>query len=174
VNIILIGFKSAGKTTVGKKLAAKLGRSFIDVDDKIAGIYQRSHGGRMTARQIYIKQGDAGYRVLEKEAILTLGTIENAIIATGGGSVCDPENAKVLGRDGKFVYLDAPKEIIQKRIGEDASLSFLDLKHPARNFEQTFAGRQKIYKETADLIINTKNKTIEDVIKVIEESFYGK
>jgi len=174
MNIILIGFKSAGKTTLGKILAEKLKMNFIDVDSKIAEIYLQKHGEEMTARQIYLKLGDADYRVLEKEVIFALRTVENVIIATGGGSICDSENVKVLGDNGKFIYLDVPKKIIQKRIAVDAPLNFLDTKHPAKNFEQTFVSRQKIYQELADLVINTENKTTEEMVKIIEESFYGK
>ena len=174
MNIILIGFKSAGKTTIGKKLAEKMEKDFIDVDSKIAEIYLQKYGEQITARQIYLKLGDLGYRVLEKKAIIALAAVKNAVIATGGGSVCDPGNVEALGRSGKFVYLDVPKEIVQKRITEDSDLNFLDPKHPAKNFEQSFVSRQKIYREIADFVINTENKTVKEAVKIIEESFYGK
>jgi len=174
VNTILIGFKSTGKTTLGKIIAEKFKRKFIDIDDEIAKIYLQKYGEKITARQIYLKLGDAGYRALEKEVIFSLGDLDNTIIATGGGSVCDPENAKVLGYNGNFIYLDTPKEIIQKRIAEDPTLKFLDLKHPARNFEQTFAIRQMIYQELADLIIKPEDKTTKEIVEIIGESFYGK
>ncbi len=174
MNIILIGFKSAGKTTFGKVLAAEFKRDFIDIDSKIAEIYRQKYGEELTAQQVYLKLGDADYRVLEKEAVLLLGAKKDSIIATGGGTVCDQDNVKVLGANGKFVYLNVAKEVVQKRIAEDVSLSFLDAKHPAKNFDQAFTGRQKIYREVADLVIDPENIIVEEMVEIVKRVFYGK
>lgn len=173
MNIILIGFKSAGKSSVGKLLGKQLNRTFIDIDDKIAEIYEQKNRKKCTAREIYIKLGDVGFRILEKEATLALSKTIDSIVATGGGTVCDSENVRVLKEDGWLVYLDVPIEVLRKRILGDASLDSLDLNHPARRFEESFNERQKIYQALADLIIDAKNKTTEEIVNIIEESFYG-
>ncbi len=173
MNIVLIGFKSAGKSTVAKLLAKRLNRSFIDIDDTITEIYEEKYSEKLTVREIYIKLGDAGFRVLEKEVTQTLCQVVNSVIAAGGGTVCDPSNVKVLKKHGWLVYLDVPIEVLRKRILEDSSLEFLDVNHPARRFEKTYHERQIIYKEIADLMINTENKTTEEIVNMIKESYYG-
>jgi shikimate kinase len=70
--------------------------------------------------------------------------------------------------------LDVPIKTIQKRIAEDSTLKFLDLKHPAKNFKRAFTSRQKIYQELADLVIDPENKTTAEMVKIIEGLFYGK
>jgi shikimate kinase len=173
MNIILIGFKSAGKTSVGKGLAAKMERVFLDVDDEVARLYQQKNGESLTAREIYKKLGDAGYRVLEQEVILTLGNLDNTIIATGGGSVCDPVNVQALARHGKFVYLDVAQDVIKARLAQDLSVALLDANHPANRFEASFAKRKKIYLDIADIIIKVDTKEINEIVDEIFEVYDG-
>jgi shikimate kinase len=166
VNIILIGFKSAGKSIVGKLLSKKLNRIFVDVDDKIAEIYNKRNNTSLTTHEIYLKSGEARFRVFEKEAILSLSHLNNAIIATGGGSVLDAENMKIFCENGRFVYLNASQESIKKRIIKDK-------KHLAENFEQEFSRRQKIYRDIAGFVIDTENTTAEEIVNLIMETCHG-
>ncbi len=92
-NIILIGFKSSGKTTLGKKIAEKTGRHFIDTDDLIA----------KNNREFYLAVGPIAFREIEKEVIRALAEFQNCIIATGGGAILDPEH---LEESFEKMYLD--------------------------------------------------------------------
>lgn len=173
MNVILIGFKNAGKTTLGKNLAIKLDRNFIDIDDQIVAIYKKKYNELITARQIYLKLGDSGYRLLEKEAIVRVGSTQNAIIASGGGSICDAENICILEQNGVFVYLDVPLKVIEQRIKSDTSIKGLDPKHPFNDFIQTFKERERIYKKIAYLTIKPESQTIDEIIEIIKKSIYG-
>lgn len=174
MNLILIGFKSAGKTTFGMELSKFLKMNFIDIDNIIIEIFQKKYGESLTVRQVYIKLGDIAFRILEKEAVSFLTSIKNSVIATGGGTVCDQDNIRILSKIGKFIYLNVKKDAIKTRIVKDAWLRFLDDKHPAKNFEKAFADRHNIYQEVADLIINVDNKTVKEMIQIIKGLFNGK
>lgn len=109
MNIILFGFKSAGKTYWGKILACQLAIPFVDLDDLIAAHYHKP------VREIYRDLGESGFRKIEKEILQNL-TITNSVIALGGGTVLDPENVKLLQTMGEMFYLKVGFETIQSRI----------------------------------------------------------
>ncbi|MBU0456135.1 MAG: shikimate kinase [Pseudomonadota bacterium] len=167
MNIVLIGFKSAGKSTVGKPLAEALHWSFVDVDDEIAKIYQKQHNEVLTPREIYVKVGDSTYRVLEREAVLLVSAMENTVIATGGGTVCDSKNTKCLKQKGIFVFLDASRETIRERIIKDPTLSFLNVENDPQAFEQAFAQRRAIYQELADVVIDASHENTQTLVEEI-------
>lgn len=166
MNIILIGFKCAGKSTVGKLLSEKLNRIFIDADDQIAEIYNKRNNTSLTTREIYLKLQDTHFRILEKEAIFSLSDRDNVIIATGGGSLLDAENIKIFRKNGWFIYLNTPQESVKERI-------IADKKHLTKNFEQEFSHRQKIYRDIADFVVATENKTAEEIVNLIMEACHG-
>ena len=106
-NLILIGFKSAGKTTLGKRVAAKLRRPFIDTDTLFDA----------PPAELYRNLGPNLFRAQEKKLLLTLAPITNHVIATGGGTPCDPESAQFLRQLGLVIHLQTPKTVIEERLG---------------------------------------------------------
>ncbi len=102
--MILFGFKGCGKSHFGKLLAAKLHLPFIDTDELLGG--SPSH--------LYRTLGETRFRMLEKEALLTLQS--GCVIALGGGTVLDPSNVELLLKIGKLIYLEASFETIARRI----------------------------------------------------------
>ena len=115
MNLILFGFKGSGKTHFGKRIAAELGRQFIDTDDKMIEL----DGKKRSAQEIYAERGEQGFRELEKRAVFSLKGVENTVIALGGGAVLDPESVEFLLKLGEMVYLDAPPDTLKKRIFRD-------------------------------------------------------
>jgi len=109
--VILTGFMASGKSAVGRLLAARLGRRFIDSDHEIV-----ARAGKPIA-QIFAEDGEAAFRRLEREVIASLAAApEPAVIATGGGALVDDANYAALSRAGTVVCLTARPEVIAKRV----------------------------------------------------------
>ena len=161
-NIILYGFKSSGKTSVGQQIAQQLNMNFIDVDRVIEKIYGKRNFVAMGARKIYHTEGDKYFRNLEKDAILSLINVENTVIATGGGSVLDPNNVAVLKKIGKLVYLKTTKETIKTRLLSNQS-RLLDDKDFTNSFETMYESRIATYESIADMAIDTNEKDVETI-----------
>src|SRR3989338_354670 len=166
MNYILIGFKGAGKSTIGKALSAAKKLPFIDLDVVIEDIYSSSHSSsheRRTCRQIYQIHGEIFFRDLEAEALRSLKAIDRSVIATGGGVLDRLENADALSSLGKIIYLDEEKEILRKRLSHE-KIAFLA---EEGSFEKLFNKRTANYNHTADLRISVSGKSQEQVVKEI-------
>jgi shikimate kinase len=146
-NIILCGFKSSGKTTLGKKISEKTGLHFIDTDDLVS----------QNCRALYLHSVEA-FRDIEREVIAALADFQNCVIATGGGAILDPANVKILKALGKIFYLRVPKEELKKRILIDPLPAFLDPSDPEGSFEQMYQERLGIYESIADHIVDSEEQ----------------
>jgi shikimate kinase len=111
--IFLVGFMGAGKTTVGRVLAARLNCEFLDLDTVI----ERREG--KSIRQIFSDHGEPEFRRVEREAIKSCRGLKRSVIALGGGAYAFEENRKALGEIGTAVWLDCPLEICLERVGGD-------------------------------------------------------
>lgn len=112
-NIVLVGFMSSGKSTVGKILAARIGWDFIDTDAVI-----ESNTG-LTITEIFKGYGEAFFRELEKKVVADTRQLRRTVIATGGGAVLTPENVEVMKKGNKVVWLKVKAEEVMGRIGRD-------------------------------------------------------
>jgi len=167
MNIILIGFKNSGKSSTGKQLAHKLGYNFVDTDRLLENIYQQENHHFLTMRQIFQQEGADFFRALEQRAILSLSNIENTVIATGGGSVINPNNVTQLKTLGTIVYLNVAKSELEKRNARHQPPAFLDNKNLRDSFEQTYLTRKPLYEATANLQIVTANKNNNEICEEI-------
>ena len=109
-NIALIGFMGTGKSSVGKELAKKLGREHVDIDALIEKVQKKK------VAEIFEGPGEAAFRRLEKETILSVSRREGLVITTGGGAVLDPQNLAALREKGVVICLAASPETIFKRV----------------------------------------------------------
>lgn len=109
-NIILCGFMGTGKTTIGQIIAGRLGWPFVDTDQVI-----EERQGK-TIHTIFAEQGEPFFRRLESDLCVELADWQQTVIATGGGTVVNPENRAALQRAGLVVCLDAPAEAIAARL----------------------------------------------------------
>lgn len=151
MNLILYGFKSCGKTTLGQRVAKLMNCAFYDTDNLVESLHQLKTGQCISAREIFTNEGELYFRELERQVLFLIANVENSIIAIGGGLILDPFNRGLLEKIGKLVYLKVKKEIIKKRIFTKPHYSnlpgFLDVSHPEESFEQIFQKRSAIYEQ---------------------------
>ena len=117
MNIVLIGYRGSGKSSIGNLLAARLGMAFVDTDERIVQRAGKSIGA------IFADVGENGFRDLESAVVQQLAATGNTVIATGGGVVLRPENMSWLKEHGKVVWLKAPAEVLWQRIAADPGSS---------------------------------------------------
>jgi shikimate dehydrogenase len=155
LNVVLTGMPGSGKTTVGKLLAAMLGRAFIDTDKLIEEKY-----GAIS--NIFETDGEKRFRELETEAVKKVSKNCGCVIATGGGAILRAENVEALKSNGRIFFIDRPLEALIPT--EDRPLA-RDVEAIKKRYEE----RCGIYNETADVVIKV-NGTPECVSKkIIEE-----
>jgi shikimate kinase len=144
MNIILIGFKSSGKSTVGDLLARLSGKSFIDTDYLVESLFDERASIYLSCRGIYQKFGAAYMRELETDALKALSELDNCVVATGGGIVLQAENVPLLQKAGLTVFLDVPLEVLEKRLAGSASPLFRE-----KSVAGVYAERYPLYAAAA-------------------------
>lgn len=159
-NIVLTGFMGAGKSSVGRKLADRLGMSVVDTDELI----ERSAG--MKISEIFARYGEEHFRELEKKAVAEASKLENHVIITGGGVVLKEENMKNLRRNGIIVYLRARPEVIHSRIKHESHRPLLQVKEPIEKIKELLEHRAPYYANN-DFMVDTSDLTVEEVVKEI-------
>ena len=166
MNVVLIGFRGSGKSTVGKALSDRLGREFIDCDAWI-----EKHTG-LTIREIFEKHGESHFRTLESQAIGELSAMDGKIIATGGGAALKYQNMQVFKRNGgKIFFLEVAPETAYRRIQEDATSRSrrpaLTEKDPFTEVKEQIELRRPYYLKGADVTITTDGIRIDDIVAEI-------
>ena len=159
-NIALIGFMGAGKSAVGRNLAKRLGRRFVDLDR----IIERSAG--MKVREIFEQKGEAYFRELEKQALVQVLAKQGQVIATGGGVVLDDDNLALLGQQTLLISLSASTETILKRVGDGAKRPLLQSNDRQARIEELLKARQARYAK-AHVTIDTGDLTLDQVVDKI-------
>ena len=160
-NIVLIGFMGTGKSTVGKLLAKKMSRAFVDIDHRIEEKEKR------TISEIFEKEGEPHFRQLEKEMIRDAAAHSGQVITTGGGAVLDPENFKALKSGGFLVALIASAETIFERVKRTKHRPLLASGDPMADIRKLLAVRAPIY-EQADLRFVSDGKS---AVQVADEIY---
>jgi shikimate kinase len=164
MNIVLIGYRCAGKTVVGKRLADRLQRRFVDTDDLI-----ESKEGKISS--ILKSHGWDYFRAMEKRMIEEISKEDNLVIALGGGAVLDPDNIVNLERNGLIIWLMADPEVLRKRMNQDprtfASRPTLTGKGTLEELEEMIAYRNPFYDKAAKIQFDTSALDVEAVVENI-------
>ncbi|MCY0911694.1 bifunctional shikimate kinase/3-dehydroquinate synthase AroKB [Massilia sp. H27-R4] len=160
-NIFLVGLMGAGKTTIGRILARKLGKRFIDSDHEI-----EARTGA-TIPWIFEIEGEASFRRREAEVIRDLTAQDGIVLATGGGAVLDPASRAFLKQRGRVVYLRASVNSIMLRTTHDKSRPLLQTADPRKKLEELTAQREPLYREIADLVIDTGRPNVQSMVQTI-------
>jgi len=148
-NIFLIGPMGAGKTTIGRHLATLLHKRFVDVDHEI----ERRTG--VTIPVIFEIEGEAGFRRRESTLLTELSQDEDIVMATGGGAVLMEENRRILKERGTVVYLHADIDTLVERTRRDRNRPLLQTEDPRGKIEELLRQREPIYREVADVVVDT-------------------
>jgi shikimate kinase len=165
-NIVLIGLMGAGKSTVGRLLARRLGRPFVDTDDVVEAEERR------TVAEIFATDGERRFRELEAAAVRRVSALRGQVIAVGGGAVLDPQSATALRGTGDLVWLDAPLSALVMHLsaaGEQGARPLLgpdaggaagapDPMALQRRLQQLHSERYHTYRSVAAHVIDTRGR----------------
>lgn len=137
----------AGKTTVGRSLARRLGYDFVDSDHEIV-----ARTG-VPIPTIFEIEGEEGFRRRESQVLAELSSESGQVIATGGGVVLRAENRERLRTGGMVAYLRVPPRILYERTRNDRNRPLLRVADPLARLEQLDAERDPLYREVADIVV---------------------
>ena len=151
----------AGKTTMGRQLAKRLHLEFIDSDREIV---ERT-GADIPL--IFELEGEDGFRKREAAVIDELTAKSDIVLATGGGAILSEENRQHLKNRGTVIYLHTDIQHLIERTRHDKNRPLLQTDDPAARLRELMETREPLYRDTADLIIHTGEKSIKSVINVI-------
>ena len=164
-HVVLVGLSGSGKSTVGRLLADRLGRRFVDTDDVI-----EAHAGKPIPR-VFEEQGEATFRKIESAAVEEVLAGEPAVIATGGGAPVDQANRSKLWAGNLAVWLDAPVEVLVRRVGDAGNGRPLLFGDAAGRLARLRAEREAIY-AMAHVRLDTTSlcaeQAVDAILKTIE------
>ena len=147
-NIVLIGMRAAGKTKIGKKLAQKLNKKFVDLDNEIEKSTQKK------IFEIVNEKGWKEFRKIEQNICAKFSKQKNLVISTGGGIVEDNDNINNLKKNGFLVFLQIPLEILKKRLTKKNQRPSLTGKNLADEIDEIWEKRKNKFLTSADLIFS--------------------
>jgi shikimate kinase len=166
MNIVLIGYRCSGKSTVGRLLAAKTGRVFLDTDELLE---------RRAGKPIACIVSEGGWpllRRLEREAVKEASIIADAVIGTGGGSVLDHENVSILRKRGWLIWLKTDPEVIRARMEKDEASGLkrpgLTGGDPLEEIRTVLALREHFYRDASDHVIDVGMLSPQETAELIE------
>ncbi|HYC44545.1 MAG TPA: shikimate kinase [Burkholderiales bacterium] len=162
-NVFLVGLMGAGKTSVGKLLARRLGKTFYDCDHEI----ERATGVRIPI--IFEIEGEAGFRARENRMLAELVRRPNIVLATGGGAVLAPENRDMLKANGTVVYLCAAPSDLWQRTRHDKNRPLLQTEKPLEKLTALYRERDPLYREVADVIVDTGSQSLSALTHRLEQ-----
>jgi len=166
-NVFLIGPMGSGKTAVGRQVARLLALPFIDSDHEI----ELRTGADIPL--IFEREGEAGFRKREHDAIAALTAQSGVVLATGGGAVLDPDNRRLLAERGWVVYLETSVAQQAERAGRTRHRPLLSTGDPRRRLEELMHVREPLYREIADFVAVTTRKRVAHVAGQIVDAYRG-
>jgi len=179
VNLVLIGYRACGKTSVGAALARRLGRPCLDLDQVLV-----AEAGRSIA-EIVAREGWPGFRRREKELVGRYAGKTGQVLAPGGGVILDPENIRSLQENGVIIWLQAQPDTIKERLSQDLGQQVnrpgLTEGDYLQEVERVLAAREPLYRQAADIEIDTTGLTVAQVadlvlaaVKHVERDIHGR
>lgn len=156
--IVLIGMMGSGKTTVGKRLAARLGRDFVDADRELelrCGV---------PIATIFELEGEEGFRRREAAVLASLLEQPGIVLATGGGAVILEENRQRLHEQGYVVFLRVGAAELWQRLKRDKLRPLLQTAHPRQRISDLLTVREPLYRDTAHLIVTGGRQPIDALV----------
>lgn len=166
MNLVLIGLRGTGKTSVARELAARLSWPWFDADERVEQLAGR------TIAEIFAAEGEQAFRDLESQTVAELCAQPDCVLALGGGAILREENRAAIRRHGYVVWLQATPETLWRRIESDPSTA---ARRPAlsavgggiNEIIATLSAREQIYRDCAHLAVDTEDKTPAAVADII-------
>lgn len=163
-NIVIIGLMGCGKSTVGRIVSSMIGFKFVDTDQLICD------AAHCSIPRIFEREGEAGFRVRESNALRSLLGVRGHVIATGGGIITQPQNLPLLKHLGYVVWLDASVNTLYRRTSGNHDRPLLNEEDPKAKLERLLAARKDLYKGLCDLRIRTDDLTPQETSYGVAES----
>lgn len=158
-HIYLIGYMGSGKTTIGKLLSERLNLPLLEMDEIISERFG------MTISEIFDAFGEDAFRSAEEDLLLEISTLEEAsVVSCGGGVVLSENNRKILRDSGIAVLLQADPVEIYNRLKSNNDRPLVSGNNKLEKISKIYEARLPLYIETAEVIIDTDNKTPEDIL----------
>jgi shikimate kinase len=162
MNVVLIGYRGSGKSSVGKLLAQRLGRTLISTDEEVVRL------AKLSIQEIVGRYGWDHFRELESQVCRALADKDHLVIDTGGGAILRPENVRHLKSNGRLVWLTAEVRTIVSRIqsGSDRP-SLTGTKSFTEEVSDVLKAREMQYAAAAHHVISTEGRTVEQVAEAV-------
>lgn len=159
--ISLIGLPGSGKTTVGRQLARRLQRPFLDSDHAI----EQRLG--CSIREFFEREGEARFRDIEEEVIDALTQVPGRVLSTGGGAVLRAANRRHLHDRGQVIYLKSSPEELFRRLRHDVNRPLLQVADPMGRLRDLYAQRDPLYRETAHFVLETGRPSVATLVNML-------
>jgi shikimate kinase len=165
MNIILIGYRGSGKSTVGSRLAVRLNLKFVDIDDLV----EERQG--VPISDLVKSHGWGHFRKLERSTIEEISKEDHLVIAPGGGAMLDTDNVKALRKNGFIIWLKADKQTLLKRLNQDPGTNTrrptLTGRGTSEELKEVMSLREPIYERISEIQIDTSMIDVETVVENI-------
>lgn len=160
----MIGLMGSGKSTIGRQLARRLDKEFIDTDSEIE---QRTG---VTISAIFDLEGEAGFRDREQTVLAQLVKGENIVLATGGGVVLRADNQETLACHGTVVYLHTAVEVLWERVRKAKNRPLLNIENPRHRLAMLYEQRDPLYRAIAHFIVECERESMPALVKKLQQS----
>ena len=162
--IVMVGMMGAGKTAVGRALAARLEVPFLDSDHEIES------AANMTIPEIFARDGEAFFRRKERQVIARLLTEECGVLSTGGGAFLAAENRETITRNGASIWLQADLEVLWNRVRHRDTLPLLKTPDPRATLAELYAARVPLYAKADLTVASDGQASIEEMVDRVLEA----
>lgn len=161
-HLVMVGMTGAGKSSVGRMLAERLGQEWLDTDQEI----ERRTG--LSVREIFTAEGEPGFRLIESGVLESLLAHEqSSVISTGGGIVLAKSNRELLRNPAhRVVWLMADPNLLLERVQMGMHRPLLDT-DPEGTLTRMWAERESLYREVADVIVSVDHRSVTEVVEAI-------
>ena len=163
--IACVGLPGSGKSTVGRQLAKRLGRRFMDSDQVI----EQRIG--CSIREFFEREGESAFRDLEEQVIAEICRDGQGVLSTGGGTVLRLANRQVLRQHATVVYLHSPPDEVFRRLRHDQNRPLLQVADPLGRLRELYQARDALYRETAHRVLETGRPSVSNLVQAILAQF---
>jgi len=161
-NLFLVGLPGAGKSTLGRQLARRLRKPFVDADTEL----EKRLG--VSIPTIFEIEGEAGFRDREEGVLAELTVLSNVVLSTGGGAVLRPGNRQRLRDNGTVIYLHAEPVTLWARIRHSRNRPLLQTSDPLARLADLYRQRDALYRETAAYVVESERGEVMRLVRTFE------